>query len=312
MTTTHPAPAPDAVPGAAAPAGAEAASSVGPAFAGTPAQPAAAVVGMRAAEGGGRVAVVTGAARGIGAEVARGLSRAGWRLLLVDSCADDSAVDYRLAAPAELEALVEECGPNALGHVADVRDQDGLTAAVARATERFGGLDAAVAVAGVIGGGRPAWETGDALWEAMLGVNLAGVWRLARAAVPAMLQRPAPRQGRFVAVASAGAVVGLPLLSAYVAAKHGVIGLIRSLAAELGPEGITANVVAPGSTRTAALTASAALYGLASPEEFSVHHLEPRLLEPEEVAAAVVWLCGASASGVTGAVLPVDAGMTAR
>jgi SDR family mycofactocin-dependent oxidoreductase len=180
------------------------------------------------------------------------------------------------------------------------------------ATQEFGGLDAAVAVAGMIAGGPPAWETGDELWSAMIDVNLGGVWRLARAAVPAMLERPAPRQGRFVAVASAGAVVGLPRLSAYVAAKHGVLGLIRTLAAELGPEGITANAVAPGSTRTAALTASAAVYGLASPEEFSVHHLLPRLVEPAEVAAAVVWLCGAGASGVTGALLPVDAGMTAH
>ncbi|MGO8877508.1 MAG: mycofactocin-coupled SDR family oxidoreductase [Acidimicrobiales bacterium] len=262
--------------------------------------------------GGGRVAVVTGAGRGIGAEIARGLSGAGWQLVLVDSCADDPLFDYSLATLAEFETVVRDCGPNAAGHVADVRDQAGLDAAVELATERFGGLDAAVAVAGMVAGGPPAWETGDDLWEAMLDVNLGGVWRLARAALPAMLRRPAPRNGRFVAVASAGGVVGFPRLSAYVAAKHGVIGLTRSLAAELGPEGITANAVAPGSTRTAGLTASAAVYGLASPDEFSVHHLEPRLLEPAEVAAAVVWLCGLGSSGVNGAVLPVDAGMTAR
>jgi SDR family mycofactocin-dependent oxidoreductase len=258
------------------------------------------------------VAVVTGAARGIGAAVARRLSGRGWRLVLVDSCADDPAADYPLGSRAELDAVVAACGPEAIGHVADVRDQRALAEAVELARSRFGGLDAAVAVAGMIAGGASTWETGDELWTAMIDVNLAGVWRLARVAVPAMLERPLPRRGRFVAVASAGGIVGLPRLGAYVAAKHGVVGLVRSLAAELGPEGITANVVAPGSTRTAALAASAALYELSTPDEFSVHHLVPRLLEADEVAAAVAWLCEESSSGVTGIVLPVDGGMTAR
>ena len=146
--------------------------------------------------------------RGIGAAVSRALSAAGWKLVLVDSCSDDPAVDYSLATLGEFEAVVRECGPDASGHVADVRDQEGLDVAVEVAVSRFGGLDAAVAVAGMIGGGPAGWETGDELWEAMIDVNLAGVWRLARAAVPAMLAMPMPRQGRFVAVASAGGVVG--------------------------------------------------------------------------------------------------------
>jgi SDR family mycofactocin-dependent oxidoreductase len=258
------------------------------------------------------VAVVTGAARGIGAAVAVLGARAGWQLVLVDACADDASIPYRLATRAELDATVADCGDNAVGVVGDVRSQAALDAAVATAVERFGGLDIAVAVAGVVGGGPTGWETDDDLWSAVLDVNLGGVRRLARAAVPALLQRPQPRAGRFVAVASASSTVGLPRLSAYAAAKHGVVGFVRSLAAELGPEGVTANAVAPGSTRTEGLAASAALYGLESAEDFAVHHLDPRLLEPEEIAEAVIWLCSAAASGVTGAVLPVDAGLTAR
>jgi NAD(P)-dependent dehydrogenase (short-subunit alcohol dehydrogenase family) len=129
--------------------------------------------------------------------------------------------------------------------------------------------------------------------------------------VPALLQRPRPRHGRFVAVSSAGGTLGLPLLSAYSAAKHGVVGLIKSLAAELGPEGITANAVAPGSTSTAMLDASATIYGLSGTAEFARHHPLERLIEPDEVAALLAWVCGPDSGAITGAVIPVDAGMTA-
>jgi SDR family mycofactocin-dependent oxidoreductase len=260
------------------------------------------------------VAVITGAARGIGAATARRLAEEGWRLVLVDRAADDPTLDYSLSTPAELEAVVAACGgpDQAVGVIADVRDQAGLDGAVRTAVDHFGGLDAALAVAGCIAGGPEAWETSDAVWSTLVGVNLEGAWRLAHAAIPALLARPEPRQGRFVAVASAGGMVGLPRLAAYCAAKHGVIGLVRSLAAELGPYGITANAVSPGSTRTAMLGASAAVYDLPGPEEFAIHHLLPRLLAPDEPAALLAWLCGTDSSGITGAVLPVDAGMTAR
>lgn len=260
------------------------------------------------------VAVVTGAGRGIGAAVARALAGDGWRLVLVDRCADDPALGYPLATRADLAEVAAECGGAdvAVDAVADVRDQAALDAAVALAVDRFGGLDAAVAVAGGVAGGETAWTTSDESWDAMVGLNLTGTWRLARAAVPALLARPAPRRGRFVAVASAGGLVGLPRLAAYAAAKHGVVGLVRSLAAELGLHGITANAVAPGSTATATLDASAAVYDLADAGEFAVHHLLGRLVTAGEVAALVQWLCSEASSGVTGAVLPVDAGMTSR
>lgn len=257
----------------------------------------------------GPVGIVTGAGRGIGAAVAVQLAEQGWRLVLVDRCVDDPALDYPLATEAELREVAERTG--GVAWVADVRHQAGLDAAVARAVDTFGGLDAAVAAAGGIAGGAPAWETADDAWVAMLGINLEGVWRLARAAVPALLARPVPRRGRFVALSSAGGRRGLPLLAAYSAAKHGVEGLVRSLAAELGPHGITANAVAPGSTTTAMLEASAAIYGLHSAEPLAERHLLGRPITPQEVAGLVTWLCSDAAAAVTGAVLPVDAGMTA-
>lgn len=102
------------------------------------------------------------------------------------------------------------------------------------------------------------------------------------------------------------------MLAAYSAAKHGVVGLVRSLAAELGPHGVTANAVAPGSTSTQMLSASAGFYAISGPEVFAEQHLLGRVLLPDEPAALIAWLCGPDSSGITGAVLPVDAGMTAR
>jgi SDR family mycofactocin-dependent oxidoreductase len=264
------------------------------------------------------VAIITGAGRGIGAAISTGLAAAGWRVALVDRCAQDPELPYPLATRADLDAAVaaatDAAGGDrnaAVGLVADVRDQDGLRIAVGDVVGRWGRLDAAVAAAGVLAGGTPSWETDEVTWDAMVDVNLTGVWRLARAAVPALLAAPEPRHGRFVAIASTAGLDGLPLLGAYTASKHGVIGLVKSLAAELGEHGVTANAVCPGSTRTKMLDASALIYDLASADEFAAHHALRRLLEPDEIATAVVWLCSSAASGVTGAVVPVDAGMTA-
>jgi SDR family mycofactocin-dependent oxidoreductase len=259
-----------------------------------------------------RVAVVTGAGRGIGAATVLRLSRDGWAVVAIDRCGDDPAVDYPLATEAELQAVVGACaGPEpVIPVVAGVRDQAALDRAVATARRELGGVDVAVGGAGVILGGAPLWEMSEAQFLTTVEINLYGAWRLARAAIPAMLARDEPRHGRFIAVASAAAHRGMPRLAAYGAAKAGVAGLIRGLAADLAHTGVTANAVSPGSTSTAMLEASAAIYGLDGVDEFKRHHLLGRLLAPEEIAAAIAWLSSSESSGLTGAVVPVDAGLT--
>lgn len=258
------------------------------------------------------VALVTGAARGIGAAIARDLAAHGWRVALVDVCADHDHLPYALATRADLDAAAAACGPDALAIVADVRHQASIDTAVDTAVTHFGQLDAVVAAAGAIAGGEPVWRTHDDTWQTMLDLNLTGVFRLVRAAVPHLLERPQPRHGRVVVVASAASLDGLPMLGAYTAAKHGVAGLVKALAVELAPEGITANAVCPGSTRTAMLDASAAVYQLDSAESFAAQQPVGRLLEPAEIAAAVTWLCSRGASGLSGAIVPVDGAMTAN
>ena len=235
-----------------------------------------------------RVAVVTGAARGIGAATVATLAAAGWKVVAVDRAADDPHVPYPMGQPEQLAAVASAGGDSVVAVQADVRDVDGLAKAVAAAEDRWGGVDAAVAVAGVVAGGRPAWEVPAEQERAVLDIDLGGVVNLARVAVPALLRRPEPRHGRFVAVASAAATKGLPMLAAYSAAKAGVAGFVRALAVELAGTGVTANAVSPGSTATAGLTESARLYGLPGPETFAAQQPVGRLLHPDEVAAFIL------------------------
>ena len=157
-------------------------------------------------------------------------------------------------------------------------------------------------------GGRPLWETTTADWAPMFDIGVHGVANLARAAVPAMLARPEPRRGRFIALASAAAHHGMWHLSGYNAAKHAVVGLVKGLAHDLRGTGITAIAVSPGSTRTALLRETARLYDLDDVQDFATHQLNERILEPEEIAGVIAWLCAAESAAVTGSVIHADGG----
>lgn len=259
-----------------------------------------------------RVALVTGAGRGIGAATVVALAEAHWSVIAVDSVTDDPALPYPMSSVADLDETVAAgkwANDEVVAFQADVRDCSALAAAVRFAEQTFGGLDCAIACAGVIGGGVPQWELDPTIERAVLDVNLGGVLNLARTAVPALLRRPEPRSGRFLAVASAAATRGMPMIAAYAAAKAGVAGLIRSLAVELGGSGVTANGVSPGSTATMILEESARLYKLPSAAVFAQQQPHGRLLDPEEIASALVFLASPASCGMTGAVVSVDGGL---
>lgn len=238
-----------------------------------------------------RVVLVTGAARGIGAATVR-----------------------RLVAQGDLVVAVDERpipgghGDRVVPHLADVRDRSALAAAVDSALDRWGRLDAAVAGAAVVAGGVPLWETTEADLDLLWDVDVKGVWNTAAVAVPAMLAGPDPAGARFVAIASAAAHHGLHHLAAYNAAKHAVVGLVKGLAADLVGTGATACAVSPGSTRTPMLDATAALYGLADAEGFADNQLIRRLLDPDEVAATVVFCCSPDGGVLNGSVVHADGG----
>ncbi|MBS1887621.1 MAG: SDR family mycofactocin-dependent oxidoreductase [Actinobacteria bacterium] len=264
-----------------------------------------------------RVAIVTGAGRGIGAATVAALAADGWRVLAVDRGADDPRLPYAMATAAELEAAVNAANDVADAEVeapvravlADATDAEAMAAVVA-AAEEWGGLEAIVANAGVIAGGAPAWELAQDEEDAVVEVCLGAVMVAARVGIPALLRRPEPRAGRFVATASTAGVRGLPGLAAYCAAKAGVAGFVRALAADLRGTGITANAVAPGSTDTPILAESARLYDLDGAPAFAAQQPIERLIDPAEVAATIAFLCGPAAAAITGTTVAVDGGLS--
>ena len=244
-----------------------------------------------AADLAGRAALVTGAASGIGRASALAFAAAGASVALVDIDADGLS---------ETAEAARALGGRAEVLVADVTSLGQMTSAVGRAVEVFGRLDAAHNNAGVPGPYVPLDEYEEEDFLRVLQVDLVGVWRCMRAEIRHMRSQPS---GAIVNTSSMLGEAAMPDNGAYIAAKHGVHGLTRAAALELGGTGIRVNAIAPGVTRT----------GMTSGVSDELLRRVPlaRIAEPEEIAAAVVWLCSPGASYITGSVLVADGGWLA-
>lgn len=265
---------------------------------------------------------ITGAARGVGRATALAFAREGANLLLSDICAPIETCPYELGTGEQLEESARRCralGSRVTTAIVDVRDRAQIAEAVARCHAELGKIDVLVNNAGLVGpAGAPAHELDEQAWTTMVDVDLNGPWRCAKAVLPDMIAR---RDGAIVNVASTAGMVAFPFFANYVAAKHGLIGLTRALALDYAPHSIRVNAVCPTSVRDEDELDSAMLAGVASMlgverddyEALSLpHHPLGSLVSAADVAGAIVWLCSAGAGHVTGAVIPVDAGFTAR
>jgi SDR family mycofactocin-dependent oxidoreductase len=270
----------------------------------------------------GKIAFVTGGARGQGRCHALALAEAGADVAVCDLGSDLASVKYPLATPEEIDEtvrLIEKFGRRGLGFVADVRDRAAVQGAVDSTIAEFGQIDILCANAGIFSrGGIP--ELSEDSWQTMLDVNLTGVFNAMRAVIPGMVARGS---GRIIATSSMAGKVGAPYMSHYAAAKWGVIGLVKSAALEVATTGVTVNAICPTNVNTAMLhnddmysffapgidspTADQAMTAFAARIPMGVPWVEP-----SDVSDAVLFLAGDAARFISGETIAVAAGSIAR
>ncbi|HVW42890.1 MAG TPA: mycofactocin-coupled SDR family oxidoreductase [Amycolatopsis sp.] len=268
----------------------------------------------------GKTVVVSGAGRGQGRSHALRFAREGANVVAFDICAPIDSQKFPTSTRADLDEtvkLAEADHAKIIAAEADVRDADALRRVFADGVERFGGIDVVVANAGIVGTPSVFWETSEQVFRDVIDVDLIGVWNTVKAGVLAMID--GERRGAVVVTGSGGSVKGLPHIAPYVAAKHGLVGLVRTMAKELGPRGIRVNAVLPGNVNTAMFNNDDMrhLYVPDQPEPdeevflgraASTIPMRVPYVQPEDVTEAVCYLASDAARYVTGTLLPVDAG----
>jgi SDR family mycofactocin-dependent oxidoreductase len=259
-----------------------------------------------------KVVVVTGAARGMGRAHCQRFADEGADVIAIDMPA---AVDELCDTATEVEKRGRRC----VTAMADVTDLDALTVAVDAGVAELGALDVIVANAGIYPAGAPAWELTEQLWRHTLDVNLTGVWHTVKAGLPHF----GDRGGAIILISSTNGLRGTANTAHYTSAKHAVVGLARTLANELGEQGIRVNTVHPGAVATTMILNDATLRQLRpdlehptvddAAEALKARHLLPvPWVEPVDIANAVVFLASDEARYITGTQLVVDAGLLAR
>ena len=267
----------------------------------------------------GKVALVTGAARGQGRSHALRLAEEGAEIVAVDLCGQIQSVEYRMATPDDLSETVrriEDLDRRVVARQADVRELGTLEAAVQQGLSEFGHIDIVCANAGIFSTA-PTWELSQQAWQDMIDVNLTGVFNTVRAVIPSMIERG--QGGSLILTSSTAGIKGYANFSHYTAAKHGVVGLMRSLTNELAPHRIRVNTVHPTTVNTDMIQ-NDVLYRLFRPdlenptrEDFAVaaaslNALPIPWVEPIDISNAVLFLASDESRYVTGIQLPVDAG----
>jgi SDR family mycofactocin-dependent oxidoreductase len=264
----------------------------------------------------GRVAFVTGAARGQGRAEAVRLAEDGADVVLSDICAPVATSGVKPSTPADLDetvALVEKTGQRVIARQADVRDLDALIALADEAIAQLGRLDIVVANAGILSWAN-AWEMSSEQWRELIDVNLTGVFHTIRATVPHMIK--AGNGGSIILTSSSAGLKGQPFTLAYTAAKHGVVGITRGLANELGQYDIRVNSIHPAGVETEMMNVDGLFQMIQQHAEtlgpLFMNTLPHFSMKPEAIADAVAWLASDEARYITGAQIPVDLGMTNR